>query len=463
MLLLGAIDIKTGKHASPHFANKSESYKCPDCQRPVILRKGTIRVPHFAHKSSCDLPCNYYDHPNESQIHKAAKERLKDILEAGHSLDVSYLCPKIRADKPWYAKHHPVLDTFKLIENDSVVLEYRAPDGSYIADVAIINSGKPRVIFEIMHTHRTTTVRPEPWYEINASMLLEWSSPNENKVHVQCDRIRSEHCVICQNNDMRTGAIDTGSGGYCLPLEKYRENTCVCLDCKQPVKMLGTIFDHVNETACTMYRFPTKSQKMRDAFYKFTNILQTGIKHVVHTCNFYLQGDDASHCNRDNERYYDIFYEPNVDIIKINFNNSYVSIYSVKNLLKYRFTFVDGNHPVAPIWYKNDKNVLYFYIRLSDYDYTERYAIYVNDICEYCKKIETNLSKAERIDILEDRKDGHFELSHTHQELPCVQCKTNDYWPIFYKGYRRICYDCFANLDEHVLNPTAVSGCQIDD
>lgn len=37
-------------------ASKEDEYICPCCEQPLILRQGTIKVPHFAHKSGheCD-------------------------------------------------------------------------------------------------------------------------------------------------------------------------------------------------------------------------------------------------------------------------------------------------------------------------------------------------------------------------------------------------------------------------
>ena len=35
---------------SPHVAKKGQDFSCPICDGEVILRRGDIRVPHFAHK-----------------------------------------------------------------------------------------------------------------------------------------------------------------------------------------------------------------------------------------------------------------------------------------------------------------------------------------------------------------------------------------------------------------------------
>ncbi|MCG9132365.1 hypothetical protein J5I95_11845 [Candidatus Poribacteria bacterium] len=51
----------------PHIAEKGKHYFCLACKDTVILRKGEIKTPHFAHKAS--EICN-----QETIIHRIAKQ-----------------------------------------------------------------------------------------------------------------------------------------------------------------------------------------------------------------------------------------------------------------------------------------------------------------------------------------------------------------------------------------------------
>jgi hypothetical protein len=52
-------------------------------------------------------------------------------------------------------------------------------------DVCILNaSGKPRCIIEVKHTHETSSFRPEPWYELDASNILL----NLGQNAIECER-----------------------------------------------------------------------------------------------------------------------------------------------------------------------------------------------------------------------------------------------------------------------------------
>ena len=165
---LGAINIITKQYTSPNKADKTAKYQCTDCEQRVILRKGTIRKAHFAHYSPTNT-CSYYEHPNESQLHKDAKYKLQEKLIAKFPITINNQCPECTSSPA-------AIEDLKVeyTDGDSAVVEYRDPNNKYVADVALLNNGKVKYIFEIKHTHATiTTVRPEPWFEFTADEVLE--------------------------------------------------------------------------------------------------------------------------------------------------------------------------------------------------------------------------------------------------------------------------------------------------
>jgi competence protein CoiA len=52
-------------------------FRCPECGRPVLLKRGTVRVHHFAHASSC--PCSYG--AGETDAHRLAKHQIFHTLD----------------------------------------------------------------------------------------------------------------------------------------------------------------------------------------------------------------------------------------------------------------------------------------------------------------------------------------------------------------------------------------------
>jgi hypothetical protein len=205
MYILGALDSEINKYVTPFTAEKGHSYKCIDCQQKVILRKGAIRVAHFAHYSQTNT-CTYYEHPNESQLHKDAKLKMAEWLKSKQNIEVNSCCASC-SSWPGSDECDDVNIDYK--DGDEAVVEYRDPLNKYVADVALVNDGKVRYIFEIKHTHATTTtVRPEPWFEFTTERIAraetELNDPdpdvNFNKtVLLTCVRQSKNHyCNNCR-------------------------------------------------------------------------------------------------------------------------------------------------------------------------------------------------------------------------------------------------------------------------
>ena len=201
---LGAINTITKTYTVPNKADKTAKYQCTDCEQRVILRKGNIRKAHFAHYSQTNT-CSYYEHPNESQIHKDAKYKLQEKLNRKYPIIINNYCPECSVTPAAF-------DSLEVeyIDGDTAVVEYRDPNNKYVADVALINNSKVRYIFEIKHTHATTTnVRPEPWFEFKAEEIFEQEELIGKKddinylgenYYLTCVRTNlNRYCPTCRN------------------------------------------------------------------------------------------------------------------------------------------------------------------------------------------------------------------------------------------------------------------------
>ena len=188
---LGAINKRTGKYIFPTQANKQDDFMCIDCGNDVICRKGEIRVHHFAHCKE-DAKCDFYNKPNETQIHKSAQLLLKSVLEQKIQLTIYDKC--IKCDKTC-ANH-----ILEVSEHASIEIEYRFEyNGVKIADVAYIENNEILCVFEIYNTHKTQTEnRPEPWFELDAQNLIDVVSQysvDDNGINLNC--IRNKTCDDC--------------------------------------------------------------------------------------------------------------------------------------------------------------------------------------------------------------------------------------------------------------------------
>jgi ribosomal protein S27AE len=200
-----------GVYVLPSNAVKTKKYICPDCDEGLILKKGQIKKHHFCHKSNSE--CTYYSpHPSESQIHKDAKLRIKQILDDKKKLEytIKNPCKELRnmLRNPnsgikvhsqwagWDTTHKKII----VSPESEVVLEHRFvydTDTIGIADVAVINKKTRELeyIIEICNTHRTAS-RPCNWCEFNADTVVFGLKPG-----FSC--IRSYTCDECEQNERR--------------------------------------------------------------------------------------------------------------------------------------------------------------------------------------------------------------------------------------------------------------------
>mgnify|MGYP000498265726 CR=1 FL=1 len=191
-VFLGAINKITGEYVYPTLANKMDEYICPCCSKSVFPRQGKVLSHHFAHKQS-DNPCNYYNHPNESDIHKDAKMLLQLLLK-DNNIYISCIrtCISCKKDDEFSI---PNVDEKSIIKIE-YSFDYNGSRKS--ADVAYIQEEDLVCIFEICNTHKTHSKnRPEPWFEIDAEELIEMvnNKTRKNKLQIPC--IRSEVCDDC--------------------------------------------------------------------------------------------------------------------------------------------------------------------------------------------------------------------------------------------------------------------------
>ena len=197
-IILGAFESQTKKYVLPYNASKNNNYTCIECNENLIFKKGNIKRPHFSHKAKSE--CTYYEHPSESQIHKDAKYRLASWLENKKEIIFEWKCLNINEYNNYCNKQDKKTKHKITYENDDkVIIEYRNENPLFIADVAIINNGNIRYIFEINNTHKTLTeIRPEPGFEVNEKDVI-----NSNEDNILLYNVRSNnksYCIFCSKD-----------------------------------------------------------------------------------------------------------------------------------------------------------------------------------------------------------------------------------------------------------------------
>ncbi len=175
-----------GMEVRPGTANPDAEYFCPDCHMPLVLRRGTQKRPHFAHKADPDT--NRCDFVNESEAHWRAKHRIVHVFQAHTPVRLWRECPECH-QHTW----HPLPTTGVLPST-----EHRL-SSNLRADVALLDPAESvRAIFEVCQTHevdedKAEALRDVPWIEVRAEEVLggdDWKPTKDHLFPVPCATCR---------------------------------------------------------------------------------------------------------------------------------------------------------------------------------------------------------------------------------------------------------------------------------
>ncbi len=139
-------------------AKKGGEYTCINCGGEMILKQGSKRAWHFAHKHLTSS-CNY-----ETYLHKLAKEKFKEWFDSSEEIIIELpseeLCSKI--DKCYWFKSDDIGCCIKKSTSKFNLKTYynqcniEKSCGEYIADMLLTNNTKQiePILLEIYVTHR---------------------------------------------------------------------------------------------------------------------------------------------------------------------------------------------------------------------------------------------------------------------------------------------------------------------
>ena len=192
-------ETRSGKLVRARDAAPDVSYHCPGCGTPLLLRKGAIRSPHFAHLR------HGFCSP-ETALHKGVKHWIAQIL--GKCLKGKRTgAPRVRVpcagppmagdlDFLWRCPGEAWLSLAD-VAFDEVAVEQATPDGLR-PDVLLLQQGEPVLGIEVLVSHAVDAAKATkatcPWVELEARRVL--SSPRTWRP-TQADHPWTGRCRVC--------------------------------------------------------------------------------------------------------------------------------------------------------------------------------------------------------------------------------------------------------------------------
>ncbi len=187
-----ALDKETKEPVTLSNAKSRVVYLCPECKFDVILKNGSERSRHFAHKSRIDEnKCHHYG--AESIDHRKAKDILSHILQQKTPITIKRKCYECQDITTILLPE--ILDT-SIIEQE---YPFRHDKCLRRADIAHIDNGQISSIYEIYHSSKTEEwCRPEPWVEIDDEEIINLLTSTSTEIKLTC--LRERKCKKCETH-----------------------------------------------------------------------------------------------------------------------------------------------------------------------------------------------------------------------------------------------------------------------
>jgi hypothetical protein len=269
----------------PVDAVKGQEYRCPLCHDMVILRKGNIKVAHFAHHISSTCT-------SETILHLTAKMLIQKAVKTWRSGESSAPVT-IRKCKICDGD----LETPLNKQVTDAILEYRLSNG-LIADVALMTNNNPIAAVEIRVTHAVDKKKAGelqiPFIELNGEDVIKdhytWRAIAHNsqlRVCANCKDIYKKFMIKVSNIASNTNIT--------LPTEFYRYSICSCYRCKKHIIVFTWPKENDDDDENENTEIVLPKPMPRTLQYRYSKMAHS--KYLANTCPYCnaLQGDFFLH------------------------------------------------------------------------------------------------------------------------------------------------------------------------
>lgn len=206
-LLVPAGLTAAGELVKPTEAVKGLVYLCPVCRSELIIRRGPINRPHFAHRA--EFTCS-----SESILHQTAKLMIAQAIKGDELPVIRRICAEC---------HQIYKQPLPRDRVDQVKLEY--PFRGFVLDLALLNRGEVVAAIEINVTHGIGGRKAQdlriPFLELSGQDVVDqpltW--------YPLIDRFLPGHCPKCQRKKRlakAAGIVPTGEAYRRLSVHKCK-------------------------------------------------------------------------------------------------------------------------------------------------------------------------------------------------------------------------------------------------
>lgn len=184
------------------IAPRGKRFFCLDCGTEMVLRRGHVKSPHFAHKAGDTGGCSV-----ESTVHLAAKAMICETLRNAWAGEGQFPAIHVRCSecRNRWADVAPALLPSISSRSGRAVCEYRVPtsEGRVVVDVAVLSAVQPTLFIEVfaqhlvpddkwtqLAGHRTPCIEVDAWEVVNNPLVLR-PIKRSHDLHERCEECKT--------------------------------------------------------------------------------------------------------------------------------------------------------------------------------------------------------------------------------------------------------------------------------
>lgn len=170
-------------------ANTSEVHRCPECFAKVVLKKGKIKIPHFAH--AVKLSCNYGE--GESLEHMESKVGIYKSLQETYSADIEFNLgfarPDVYSDGVAYEFQKTAITPEEFARRTNLYFKHNTPVMWLLSDIDINRNKEQRVYRGRMCDVIRLKAFQRMLCYMNKMRIYTWSTEKDDVIQYTLDRV----------------------------------------------------------------------------------------------------------------------------------------------------------------------------------------------------------------------------------------------------------------------------------
>ena len=184
----------------PQSAERTKDWRCPSCKAPVCVKRGNVKVAHFAHKQGISR-CS----GGESLNHKATKEWIAANVSSSDFRITATCAACSRNFTAWRGSGS---------YTGATEMEFRTCGKTYRVDAVAISGNQAAAAIEVYHTHATGPTKMAALLSVTNAFEVHSVDLVKEKYPMEFESCRPLRCPVCVSRARKYRKLNSETRRY---------------------------------------------------------------------------------------------------------------------------------------------------------------------------------------------------------------------------------------------------------